>query len=165
MKRFLWALAAAFVLGSLGCSSTQHGSNTASQDFGQPDARLNQAQPLPADAVLRAPADYNGKQVVVTGTVNEVCPKKGCWLTMTDRDVTDTIFVKFTCPIEGRLIPLNAAGCQVVVAGELQQVQVSEDYARHLAEDRGLSPEEVEKIQGPQPMLRINSPSARVFLR
>ena len=166
MKSVVVALAVVLVIGMLGCSSAPKGGGGAgAQDFGQPDARLSEAQPLQADAVLRSPGDYDGQQVVITGVVNEVCPKKGCWLTMTDRDKTDTIFVKFTCPIGGRLIPLEAAGCQVVVAGELERVKVSQAYARHLAEDRGLTPEEVEKIEGPQPMLRINAPSARVFIR
>lgn len=165
MKCFAWALLAVLVLGQLGCSSGLQIGGAVGRDFGQPDARLGEPATLTADAVLRSPGDYDGQQVVVAGTVNEVCPKKGCWLTMTDRDKTDTIFVKFTCPIAGRLIPLEAAGCEVVVAGELQRVEVSQDYARHMAEDCGMSPEEIEKIEGPQPMLRINAPSARVFIR
>lgn len=51
----------------------------------------------------------------------------------------DTVFVKFTCPVEGeRLIPKDAAGKPVIVH------------------------EEVAAIVGPQKTIRVMSPSARV---
>lgn len=74
----------------------------------------------------------------------------------------DNLFVKFTCPIGGRLIPMEAVGHQAIVEGTLQVETISEDDARHFAEDAGKSQEEIEEIVGEQIQLRMASPAARI---
>lgn len=104
---------------------------------------------------------YEGKPVRVSGTVSQVCERKGCWLKMTDGG--EELFVKFTCPVEGRLIPAEAIGKTAIVEGQLAIKEVSEGDARHLAEEGGKTPEQVARIVGPQKQITLKSPGALVF--
>lgn len=114
--------------------------------------------------VLATPAAFAGRDVQLRGTIAEVCAKKGCWLRIADPSGgAETVFVKFTCPVEGEyLIPTDAAGRPVVVQGQVVVEEMSQDQARHYAEDAGKSPAEVAAITGPQKTIRVMSPSARV---
>jgi hypothetical protein len=117
-----------------------------------------------AEAVTRMDALGDGaEEVVLTGVVNDVCKRRGCWLTMTAPGLNESVFVKFTCPIDGRLIPMDAMGKHVAARGKLERVEVTEAFARHLKEDAGASPEEIAAVKGPQKMLRLASPGARVY--
>lgn len=131
-------------------------------DFGDP-MQGDPADALDADAVLASLDDYDGKPVRLRGTVAEVCAKRGCWMRVAGQKESGTVFIKFTCPIQGRLIPMEAVGQPVVVEGTLRRSQVSEAVARHFAQDGGATPQEIAAIKGPQPMLRMASASARVI--
>lgn len=128
--------------------------------FGEP-IKLGAAEPVTVQQLLGNISAYEGKPVLVSGDVNEVCERKGCWMTMTDGK--EKLFVKFTCPIEGRLIPMEAKGKKAMAQGELQIKEISEDDARHMAEEGGKTPEEVAKIVGPQKQVTLQSPGAVVY--
>ncbi len=110
--------------------------------------------------VLKNPDRYAGQRIRVEGVVDTVCAHKGCWINMTQPGGSEPLFVKFTCPVEGRLIPMDAVGKTVTVEGELEIKMIPEDEARHYAEDAGKSKEEIAKIVGPQKTLKLNSPAA-----
>ena len=74
------------------------------------------------------------------------------------------VFVKFTCPVEGRLIPMEAEGRTALVEGTLEVKVISEEEARHYRQDAGASPEEIAKIVGPQTEIKLNSPAAMIDL-
>ena len=114
--------------------------------------------------VLAQPAAFAGRDVQLKGTIAEVCAKKGCWLRIADPSGgAETVFVKFTCPIDGeRLIPADAAGKPVVVQGQVVVEEMSQEQARHYAEDAGKTPAEVAAIVGPQKTISVMSPSAKV---
>lgn len=112
--------------------------------------------------VLSDPASYDGKKVQVVGKVESVCAHRGCWMKLGDGEHKDTLFVKFTCPVEGRLIPMEAVGKPACVDGTLVMSEMSESEARHYQEESGASKEEIEKIVGPQKILRMKSPGARI---
>ncbi len=129
--------------------------------FGQP-TKLNDKDALPVTIVLADPAKYDGKYVRLVGNVSKVCQSKGCWLEMSDPSSNQVLFVKFTCPIEGRLIPLEAAGKPVVVEGYVKLSEISEADARHLKEESGATPDQVAQIKGPQKQITLASPSAQI---
>jgi hypothetical protein len=131
--------------------------------FGEPVAV--EAESVDVADLLARPAAYEGQLVQLQGTVTEVCQESGCWLKLADtQEASEAVFVKFTCPIEGFLIPTDAVGRPAVVQGQVIVEEISEDVARHYAEDGGRSPEEIQRIQGPQRMIRVMSPSARVAM-
>lgn len=130
--------------------------------FGEP-LQMSALKTVPVERVFENTSQYEGKKVRVAGTVSEVCVPKGCWLRMTDKKQSQTMFVKFTCPVGGRLIPMEAIGHRVIVEGEVTSEEVSQEEARHMAMDSGKSPEEIAKIVGPQRRVRMKSPGAEII--
>ena len=131
------------------------------ESFGQP-MKLTAADAVTVQQLRDNSAKLDGQYVRVSGTVDKVCPKKGCWLQMAN-DKGEPLFVKFTCPIEGRLIPMEAMGKPAVVEGVVKVKEYSQAEARHIAEEKGATAEEIEKIVGPQKSLTLASPGAKVM--
>lgn len=129
--------------------------------YGNP-MTLAEDKTIKAEDVLADPSKYDGKVVRMLGTVTSVCTSKGCWLKMNSDGATIPIFVKFTCPVEGKLIPQEAKGQPVQVEGKLMLVEVSEEEAQHIAGEEGLSADAIDAIKGPQKRLEIQGPSALI---
>lgn len=156
MRSFLFVPVLALTFAVLGCS------NKPTNSFGEP-MKLSDADAIPVGTVLANPAAYEGNFVRLVGTVDKVCERKGCWITMTDEKANAPLYVKFTCPVgDKRLIPMEARGLPVVVEGTFQKKQVTEDYARHMAEEGGATLAEIDAIKGPQTQFVLASPSARI---
>ncbi|MEM6315597.1 MAG: DUF4920 domain-containing protein [Planctomycetota bacterium] len=145
--------------------TTQPTTQPAMVSYGEP-VPMDDATPLPLGVVLADAETYVGEQLWLEGEVADVCAKAGCWIKITDASAeggSDAfLFIKFTCPIEGRLIPMDAIGKRAVVAGELAIREISEELARHYAEDAGASPEEIEAIRGPQTQVTMKAPFAQI---
>lgn len=129
--------------------------------FGE-EMKHKDAKKVSVDKALSKPQDYEGKVIRVSGTVTEVCQSKGCWMRIADKKGKESLFVKFTCPVEGVLIPPDAVGHKATVEGELIVKEISEGEARHHAEEAGKSVEEIKKIVGPQKIVTMKSPAAMV---
>jgi hypothetical protein len=138
------------------------GCTTGHHDFGQPLAMAETDTVALATILADKPA-YDGKSLRVSGTISAVCENRGCWLRMVDGVGGEDVFVKFTCPVKGRLIPMKAVNHRVVVEGKIVMGEMSEEMARHYAKDGGASEEEIAKIVGPQPQISIQAPAARVY--
>ncbi|MCS7034814.1 MAG: DUF4920 domain-containing protein [Phycisphaerae bacterium] len=119
------------------------------------------APATPAGKLLADLKSFEGKPVRVSGVISKVCQRKGCWLQISEGG--RELFVKFTCPIEGKLIPSEAVGKEAIVEGQLAIKEISEEDARHIAEEAGKSEAEVNAIVGPQRQVTLNSPGAIVF--
>ena len=88
----------------------------------------------------------------VTGTVESVCNKKGCWVNIVSEDGRE-MFVKFKD--YGFFLPKDCEGRQVVMEGKAFRETTSVDELRHMAEDGGASKEEIEKITEPKEELKF----------
>lgn len=176
-----WVLSVCVALASLGlaagcaskcCSSCgdcncqkSKGEEKSSLDqrhFGE-KMKLADSKTVPIRTVLASPDKYKDKYIRVSAVVREVCQHKGCWIRMADGEAGDGLFVKFVCPIEGRLIPTDAVGKPVVVEGTLVVEMVDEDEARHIAEEAGKSADDIRKIVGPQKRMRMSAPAAVIM--
>lgn len=129
--------------------------------FGEP-MKLAAAETTCAKTVLADPDRYAGKFVRLSGEIESVCAHKGCWIRLAGPTKGETLFVKFTCPVSGRLVPMEAVGHRAIVEGTFEVTEVSQDEARHYAEDRKATPEEIAKIVGPQKEITLKSPAALV---
>ena len=89
----------------------------------------------------------------VTGTVEAVCKKKGCWMNIVAEDTGEEMFVKFKD--YGFFMPLDIAGREVVMEGIAFREVTTVDELRHYAEDDGQSPEEIAKITEPEEELKF----------
>ncbi len=83
----------------------------------------------------------------IMGNINEVCTKKGCWLTM---DLPDGESMRVTFKDYGFFVPTNSQGFPILLEGVATRVVTDVETLRHYAEDEGKSAEEVAKITEPR---------------
>lgn len=131
-------------------------------DFGEP-LHLQTVEVRRIEDVVALAPRLDGEFIRVQGKVSSVCARKGCWLRLAPEGSEREVMVKFTCPVDGRLIPMEAVGHLAIVEGVLEVTTVSEDEARHYAEEAGQSPAEIARIVGEQRTLRIQAPAARIL--
>lgn len=81
------------------------------------------------------------------GTIDEVCQKKGCWMTVS-LDNGEETFVRFKD--YGFFVPMNAGKSEAVVDGKAFVTETSIAELRHYAEDAGKSEEEIAQITEPK---------------
>jgi hypothetical protein len=86
-------------------------------------------------------------KVKLTGTINEVCQKKGCWMTMNIGN-DKTMQVKFKD--YAFFVPKDASGKTVFLEGVAFTDTTSVAELQHYAEDGGKSKEEITKITEPE---------------
>ncbi|MEQ8579871.1 MAG: DUF4920 domain-containing protein [Balneola sp.] len=87
--------------------------------------------------------DKGSSSVVVTTSIAEVCEKKGCFFIAQEGDYS----ARITFKDYGFFVPTDSEGKEVTIIGELSKKVLSEDKAKHYAEDAGKSSE---NIQGEQ---------------
>lgn len=91
-------------------------------------------------------ASPSATSVQLTGRIEEVCLTKGCWMKVRESDdqVTLVRFLDY-----GFFVPMNSTGRMTIAEGERRVRTYDQAQRRHLAEDAGASPEEIEAIKGP----------------
>ena len=80
--------------------------------------------------VLAAPTKFIGKPVLVSGTVQRACLKKGCWMELKPDGAERGVRVRFKD--YGFFVPVDSAGSIAKVEGEIVVKILSEDEAKHL---------------------------------
>lgn len=95
--------------------------------------------------VLLASAD--SIRVKLTGNIESVCQMTGCWM---DIEIGNGETVHVTFKDDAFLLPKDAAGKKAVIEGIGQREELSVDYLKHLAEDEGMSQEEIDAINEPR---------------
>lgn len=67
--------------------------------------------------ILKSPAEFEGKRVLVEGTVVGVCEKRGCWIKLASDEGFGTIRIKVN---DGEIVfPLEAKGKKALVEGNV----------------------------------------------
>jgi hypothetical protein len=118
-----------------------HGDGDPAPDTGIPGhfgAAFALKDTKPLGAVLASAKDLKDP-VQVSGTVDSVCQKMGCWLVVKDGDAQARILMKdhsFTAP-------LDCKGKNVVIEGTLEARTFSEAQVKHLEKDAGKDPTSV----------------------
>ncbi|MEO1023397.1 MAG: DUF4920 domain-containing protein [Bacteroidota bacterium] len=86
---------------------------------------------------------YTDKEVTLKGEATKVCKKKGCFFVLTDGDVSARVsFVDYSF-----FIPTDSQGKTLTFKGIFSVKELTEEQARHFAEDAG---EDASSIVGPQ---------------
>lgn len=85
-------------------------------------------------------------QVKTSGTIVDVCSKKGCWMKL---DMGNDKTVRVTFKDYGFFVPLNASG-EAIINGQAYVTETSVDELKHYAEDAGKSQEEIDAITEPE---------------
>ena len=101
---------------------------------------------FPDDARFFAPgylvrnADiFKGDKVATKGTIKQVCQKKGCFFMLSAGDQK----IRVTFKDYRFFIPTDAVGSKVQLTGTFKVKPLTEDQAKHYAEDAGEDPENV----------------------
>lgn len=119
---------------------------------------LPEAAPL--ERVVAEPGAFAGRPVRVDGRIKDVCRKKGCWMVLSDGE--REVRVRFKD--YAFFVPRDASGRTVVVQGEVKAEEISEEVARHYAEEGG-DPERAAEIHGPQRVVSIIATGVEVLGR
>jgi len=90
----------------------------------------------------------NALETTVTGEVEKVCLKKGCWMTIKNPDSNEPMRVTFKD--YAFFMPMDIHNKQVIFKGKAYQDTTSVDMLRHYAEDEGLPQAEINKITEPK---------------
>lgn len=102
--------------------------------------------------VAEKPEDFAAAAIRLEGEIEDVCQKKGCWMVLKDGD--QTVRVRFKD--YAFFVPRDAKGREVVVQGLAKAETISEEVAKHYAEE-GENPEEAAKIKGPQQVISFTA--------
>jgi len=89
----------------------------------------------------------------MSGTINEVCSTKGCWMKL---DLGDEKEVMVRFKDYGFFMPLNAEG-DVIINGKAFITETSVEDLRHYAEDADKSEEEIAAITEPERTLAFEA--------
>lgn len=118
-----------------GEAAEPQGPATGEGHFGNPfTLAANTAKPL--GEVIAAAGDG---PVMITGEVEAVCQKKGCWMVVKDGDKSARVLMKD----HGFAVPMDCRGKSVTIEGELTTRTFSEKQVKHLAKDGGQDPAKV----------------------
>lgn len=103
---------------------------------------INLEGAIPYAQLAEKMGDADSIQIKVQGTVNEVCQKKGCWMTIVKDNGSEgeELFVKFKD--YGFFVPFDISGRQIVMDGYAYREVTSVEELKHYAED-GKEPQEV----------------------
>lgn len=80
-------------------------------------------------------------------TINEVCKKKGCWMSMQLAEEQET-FVKFKD--YAFFVPMNADKSEAIISGKAFMDSISVNQLRHYAKDGGKTEAEIAQITNPK---------------
>ena len=104
--------------------------------FGEP---LSDAVAVRIAELTANPDSYVGRHVKVVGLVDDVCPMKGCWVDILERQSSETIRLKVQDDVI--VFPAEAKGREIVAEGTLRRIDLSPRQAvawlRHAAVERG----------------------------
>jgi Domain of unknown function (DUF4920) len=85
--------------------------------------------------ILKTPAKYSGKNVLVEGLIVRSCKMEGCWLELAPNATGKSIRIKMKD--HGFYVPLNAAGLKAKAEGVFTVKTLSKDEVDHLMNEDG----------------------------
>ena len=97
--------------------------------------------------------------VVLTGQVDKVCKKKGCWMVMKDGKKE----IRITFKDYGFFVPVNLVGKNVSAKGNLMRKVISVAEQKHYLEDGGAPQSEIDKITEEKNILTFVASGVKVL--
>ena len=143
MKAVLFSVFGMFII--ISCQSQTEGVPSAIEGYTNYGATVENVDDVLTvdEAIARVKSDEE-VQVKVTGVVESVCKKKGCWMNVNSKDASASLFVRFED--YGFFMPKDCEGSEVIMEDVVFKEVTSVDELRHYAEDEGKSKEEIEAI-------------------
>ena len=126
-------------------------------------AGITLAEKISISEILAEPAKFEGKRVLVEGTVVDVCKKRGCWIDISGGEEFETIKVKVK---DGEIVfPLSAKGNKALVEGFVEKLELTKEqtinWKAHEAEEMGI-PFDSSSVTEPMIIWRIKGTGAEI---
>ena len=109
------------------------------------------AQTVTLTELFANPDTYNGKDIVVTASIVDVCQKAGCWITFIDGNNEVRIKTDHTF-----FLPKDSFNRTATVNGKFEVKEISEKMAKHFKDD-AQNKKDVSNIVGPQKVYEIKA--------
>jgi uncharacterized protein DUF4920 len=114
--------------------------------------------------ILADPDAYVGKRVRIEGQVVDVCPMKGCWMELEEKDGGARLRVKVD---DGVIVfPVDSKGKLAVAEGTVESLPMGRDryvaWLQHLAEEKGQKFDPATVGKGPFRVVQIRGLGARI---
>lgn len=114
--------------------------------------------------IMANPDAYVGKTVRIEGKVTDVCPMKGCWMELEEKDGANRMRVRVE---DGVIVfPVDAKGKSAVAEGKLEAISMNRDqyvgWLQHLAEEQGKTFDAATVGEGPFRIFELRATGARV---
>jgi Domain of unknown function (DUF4920) len=145
MKKLIYLTAIAFIF-VLNQANAQEASY-----FGE---KITEKGAIESTKLAEKMKDKSTMETKVTGTIVEVCKKKGCWMTV---DIGNNQKMRVTFKDYAFFVPKDANGKKVVIEGVAQKEVTDVATLKHYAEDAGKAKEEIEKINKPKEELTFEA--------
>ena len=139
-----------------GCSQKATFNSEGANFFG---AEINGERAIALQELNFDSSNNDTLDVTLSGTINEVCQAKGCWMTLEDND--KSVFIRFRD--YAFFVPKDAGGKEAIVAGKLYNNITSVEELQHYAEDKGKSAEEIAAITEPEKELRMMADGVIIY--
>lgn len=149
MKLFLSAIA--LFIATISLAQPPDSPTTPGTTYG---AEVKEAGAIPVAQLPKLLKDDQPKTVKVMGTVTDVCPKMGCWLSLEMPDKS-TVFVKMKD--YGFFVPTALKGKTVVMDAEAKVLKTSVEELKHYAEDAKKPQQEIDAIKAPKEEIRLTA--------
>lgn len=161
MHRIPIALAAAALLATAAVAEPPASADTGCTSYG---AGVGVDEVTPVAAILATPEEWAGKTVRVAGTVREVCPMAGCWLSIVAGPEAAPFRVKV---VDGEIVfPLSARGLHATAEGTVAVHDMSRDeyaaWLAHLAEEQGGELDPATVGDGPYRRIQLDAVGAAI---
>lgn len=101
---------------------------------------------MPTDSLKAMMGDKNELECKLSGKVDAVCQKKGCWMELKNSDGST---MRVTFKNYGFFMPKDCSGRTAIVDGIAKVDVTSVDDLKEYAKDDGKSKEEIESIKEP----------------
>ena len=118
--------------------------DTTLQYFGD---SITQVGAIAADQLAAQMKGKDSLKIKVTGAIEDVCQKKGCWMNM---NIGDNQSMKVRFKDYAFFLPKDAGGKTVFIEGVAFTDTTSVAELQHYAEDGGKTKEEIAKITEPE---------------
>lgn len=125
----------------------QTSSTTEETIAGQYGELTDESEAVTVEVMFSQLEDGNNFEGKVTAEIQEVCTKKGCWLTVA---LPDGNLMRVTFKDYGFFVPLTSQGYPIILEGAAQKSITDVETLRHYAEDAGKPQEEIEAITHPK---------------
>ncbi len=142
MKKLLFLFAASLAIYSCG-----NGKKEITETYGYYGQEFKIDSAIPAAQLNALALEGKATDVVVKGTINAVCKKKGCWTTI---DMGNNEEMRVTFKDYSFFVPKDCDGKTAIFKGTATFDTTSVADLQHYASDEGLAQEEIDKITEPE---------------